>query len=50
MTTKSSAAPDYAFTSVDANLNSQDQEDSDANPATGFSQVVHLNAGNRTRP
>jgi serine-aspartate repeat-containing protein C/D/E len=38
-------APDYAFTSVDANLNSQDQEDSDANPATGFSQVVHLNAG-----
>jgi protocatechuate 3,4-dioxygenase beta subunit len=38
-------APTYNFTAQDANGNSQDAADSDANTATGFSQVVTLAAG-----
>ena len=38
-------APDYQFTAQDANSNTQDAKDSDANVATGFSQIVSLNAG-----
>ena len=38
-------APTYAFTAQDVNSNASDTLDSDANAATGFSQIVTLAAG-----